>query len=133
MGLYPGTIFPTVTNGSGLDVDAAAVAIVDVSGNQLSGFDSSRPGNVTVTDVAQSAVDVVLQASNVARRTIIFTNASKANLFVKLGSVATTALYSFVVSPNVPLFLPMEWYTGVIHGIWSAAGTGVALVTEITT
>lgn len=127
--MYPGSIFNL-----GADVDAPAIAIVDTNGNQLAGFDQSRPANATTVAVSQSATDAVILAANPARRAIILVNLAGQNLFVRLGSAATVTLYSFpVAGKSAPLFLPMDWYTGALHGIWSAAGSGSVLVTEVTT
>lgn len=128
MSLFPGSIRPL-----GADIDAIDVAINDAAGNQLTGFDASRPANVTVASVAQNATDVVLLAANPARRRFLIHNTAGQNLFVKLGSAATSTLFSFIIAPKTVYLGELNDYTGVIHGIWSGAGSGTALVTEITT
>lgn len=127
MSLFSASIF-----GLGSDVRAQATAIVDTNGNQLSGFDSSRPATSTITTVPSSATSVTLLAANPARRQIVINNVSSKNLYVAFAATATTAAYTFLV-PSMGTFVgPLNSYTGQVTGIWSTAN-GNAVITEITT
>lgn len=114
------------------DSVAAAVAIVDVNGDQLGGFDASRPSTATLASVAASITSVVLRAANAARRQIIIVNNGTKNLFIAFAATATTSAFTLSLGANGVYESPVNGYTGVISGIWSAAN-GSALITEITT
>mgnify|MGYP001566810534 FL=1 len=126
MGLYLGS-FRTIG-----DARAADVAVVDGFGNQLTGFDSSRPATATLTSVASSAVSVVLLASNAVRRRFIIVNDSTKLLYVALAATASATAFSIPIAKEGVYESPLNDYTGVISGIWTSAN-GFARVTEITT
>lgn len=129
MGLYPGG-FTQLAN----DVVAAQTVLYDANGNQLSGFDSSRPATSVHTVVTQTiTASTTLLALNAARRQYkIFNNASKI-LYVTEGATATTSAFSY----QIPAFgfseSVLNGYTGIITGTWSTAGAGNAQITEIST
>lgn len=114
------------------DVRALDVAINDANGNQLSGFDPSRPATATIATVAVSTTSAVLAAANAARRRLSVTNESNSTLYIAFAATATATAYT------IPLAKGQTWegvlndYTGVVSGIL-AAGTGSARVTEVTT
>lgn len=114
------------------DVRASAVAVFDPTGNQLSGFDASRPSTATITSVPSSASSVTLLAANVARRRMIIVNESSKTLFVAFAATATAAAYTVSVSGNSTYQGLLDDYTGIVTGIWSAVN-GNARVTEVTT
>jgi hypothetical protein len=114
------------------DIRAASVALYDASGNQLSGFDSSRPATATLTSVPASVTSVVLAALNAARRQLIIVNNGSKTLYVAFAATATTSAFSFIISSNATWIGNMNSYTGVVSGIWSAVN-GNAQVTEIAT
>lgn len=113
-------------------IRAAAVALYDAAGNQLSGFDSSRPANAGLTTVPVTNMSAVLLAANAARRTAVIYNDSGKTLYVAFAATATTAAYTYPVPSHSTLELPLNGYTGVISGILPS-GSGNAVVTEVTT
>jgi hypothetical protein len=100
---------------------------VYVSGSFAVNFDPST--SATVTSVSSSATAVTLQAANGSRRALTIYNLSTKNLFVKLGTAATTTVFSAKLSSNGYYEVPGN-YTGIVTGIWDSAN-GAALVTEI--
>lgn len=81
----------------------------------------------TVTSVSVSTTVATLSASNAAKTKVIVYNEA-GTLFVKLGSGATSASYSYRLTANSTL--EIEGYAGIVTGIKSA-GTTNALVTEV--
>ncbi len=114
------------------DTVAATVALVDGNGDQLTGFDSSRPATSTLVSVPASITSVVLRAANAARRQIIIVNNGTKSLFLAFAATATVSAFTLPLAANGIYESPVNGYTGVISGIWSAVN-GSALVTEITT
>lgn len=112
--------------------DAFAVAMVDGNGDQITGFDPSRPGTATLAQIAQSATSVVLAASNAARRGLVIYNDTNKDLYIAFAGTATTTAFTALLPGKGSWELPLNGYTGVISGIWSAAGAGNAMVTELT-
>jgi hypothetical protein len=114
------------------DIRAKAVAIFDANGVQLSGFDPSRPANAAITSVASSATSVSLLAANAARRAVVITNDGTKILYIAFAATATVAAFTYKLGSGATIELPLNGYTGVISGIWSAVN-GNARITEITT
>ena len=112
--------------------DAFAVAMVDGNGDQITGFDSSRPATSVLTQVAQSATSVVLKASNAARRQLFIYNDTNKELFIAFAATASLAAFTMMIPGKGSWELPLNGYTGIVSGIWSSAGAGNAMVTEVT-
>lgn len=107
------------------------VALVDGNGDQLTGFNPSRPSSAALTQVAQSAVSVTILAANAARRSYkVFNNTSK-ELRLAYAATASATAFTILVPPKTLHEAFIDDYTGVISGIWAAAGGGDAQVTEI--
>ncbi len=126
MGLYNGS-FLELTNAT-----AAVVAMVDANGDQLAGFDSSRPANAALASVPSSITSVVLAAANPARRQLVIVNVSTKVLSVAFAATASVAAFSFQLAANGIYESPINGYTGIVSGIWAAVN-GSAKVTEVTT
>lgn len=126
MSLYQGSFFELT------DSSPAAVAMVDGNGDQLTGFDSSRPATATLASVPSSAVSVVILVANAARRQYVVHNQSTKILYLAYAATATAAAFTVLVPANSEYESVLNSYTGVISGIWSAVN-GNARVTEITT
>ena len=116
-----------LTNARALDV-----AVVDGTGAQLTGFDSSRPATSTLTTVAASVVSVTLVASNAARRQAIIVNDGNKTLYVAFAATASTTAFTVLVPSHQTYHSLLNGYTGIITGIWDLAN-GSARVTEIAT
>lgn len=90
---------------------------------------SPEPGSATVATVDQNASSVTVLAANAARRGFVIYNDSEAGLVLKFGTAASLTDFTRALPPRT------SWerhggYTGVITGIWDAAGAGKARVTE---
>lgn len=84
----------------------------------------------TVTSVASSITNVTLKVANSSRKGLTVFNNGTANLFVKLGSTASTSSFTAKLTPGAYFEVPHS-YSGIVDGIWDAVN-GAALVTEIT-
>lgn len=115
-----------------LNARAMDVSVVDTNGDQLAGFDASRPASATLTNVAISTTTAVLLPANAARRKFHIHNAASKDLYVAFDATATTSAFTFVVPSNSHYESDINDYTGVISGIL-IAGSGSARITEITT
>jgi hypothetical protein len=124
---------------SGSWVLAAGTALVGKVG-----IDQTTPGTTngvsipalavaaTVTSVNDSASNQTLLSLNAARKGFMLFNDSTQIAYVKLGTTATTADYSFQLQPNEPYeFIGLGVYTGRIDCIWAADGSGAMKVTEL--
>jgi hypothetical protein len=114
------------------DARPADVAVVDGNGDQLTGFDSSRPANATITSVPSSVTSVTLLAANPARRYFVINNASSKILHIAFAATASAALYTIIIAPNTDYEAPVNGYTGAVSGIWTAVN-GNAIITEVIT
>lgn len=86
-----------------------------------------------VSQVASSATAVTIAATNGSRQGIKITNTDANPLYVLLdpNGTPTTALYSFALNNGDTWEDQSENpYRDAIKGIWSAAGSGKANVTE---
>ena len=81
----------------------------------------------TVTSVSVSTTVATLSASNASKTKVIVHN-ENGTLYVKLGSGATNASYSYRLTSNTAV--EIEGYTGIITAI-KQTGTSDALVTEV--
>lgn len=81
----------------------------------------------TVTAVSVSPVVATLSASNAAKTAVIIHNEA-GTLFVKLGSGASSASYSYRLTANT--LVEINGYAGIITAT-KVSGTTIALVTEV--
>lgn len=89
------------------------------------------PGDTGASaSVSQSATSVELLAANAERREVIIRNEPQGNqvLYVAFGATATLNEAIALRKGDV---LIEDKYTGQITGIWDAAGTGNARITEV--
>lgn len=85
----------------------------------------------TLSNVASSATNVTLLASNASRRGATIFNDSTAVLYVKFGATASATSHVVQMAAGSYYELPQPVYTGVIDGIWASAN-GSARITELT-
>ena len=90
-----------------------------------------RPATATLANVAASATNVTLRASNTGRMGLTIFNDSTASLYIKFGATASATSFTVFVGPGAYYELPNPVYTGIVDGIWTAAA-GNARVTEMT-
>lgn len=85
----------------------------------------------TVTSVPSSAASVMLVDAEGSREGLLIFNDSTQILYVKLGTTASLADYSFQIAPKGYWEADQEAvYAGRIDGIWAAAN-GAAKITSI--
>ena len=87
-------------------------------------------GTSTLTNVASSATNVTVLASNTNRRGATIYNDSSSLLYMKLGTTASATSFTIKLFPYSYWEVPFN-YTGEIDGIWASA-TGAARVDELT-
>lgn len=90
------------------------------------------PANAALTQIPQSDTTGVILASAASRKGFIIVNESTDYLYLAFAATASAAAYTVKLQPNSVYEKESAIYTGVISGIWSAAGAGQALVTELT-
>jgi hypothetical protein len=110
-------------------VSGASASFGDVNLTISSFAIPSIASTTTDTLVSVSTSSTTLLASNSARLGASIYNNSQANLFIKLGSTATTDSYTVKMVPNAYYELPYS-YTGRIDGIWDSSVSGDAQITE---
>lgn len=89
---------------------------------------SEKQPTAALTNVASSATNVTLLASNKNRIEFVIYNDSTAVLYVKYGVTASTSSYTVQVPANGTLVEVN--YTGEVDGIWASAN-GNARITEL--
>jgi hypothetical protein len=114
------------------DIDDWGIVSRVIGGGGFVIADQIRPFLAVRTTVPQSVISVTLLANNVNRRGGYFYNAGTAPLYLALGAGATLASYTVKVMPHGFYEIPWAPYTGVVTGIWGAAGAGTCQVTEVT-
>jgi hypothetical protein len=105
-----------VTAANGVDVDVTRLP---------------KSATATLANVASSATNVTLQASNAARVGWTIYNDSTQVLYLKFGATASATSYTVQLGPGAFYEMPTIVYTGIIDGIWASAN-GNARVTELT-
>lgn len=136
-----GVLVQRVKLGLGADgtaVDAVAGAGVNGTGVQritIATDDNllttiSAPTTGTQTNVASSATDVTILASNASRKGAYIFNDSTQILYLLLSNaVSSTSVFTQKLAAGDAFSLAPGTYTGVIKGIWASAN-GNARVTE---
>jgi hypothetical protein len=86
------------------------------------------------TTIPITATSVSFLAANANRKKLVITNTSNQDLHIDFDATASTADFTIKIpkQPNngIPATYELEEYTGVVSGIWAAAGAGAALVKE---
>jgi hypothetical protein len=103
---------------------------VVLASNQSSLQVNFQSSSSSVSSVAASATSVTLLASNSSRKGASIYNDSTKNLYIKLGSTASSTSFSILLNNGGYYEVPFG-YTGVIDGIWNIA-SGNARITELT-
>lgn len=87
------------------------------------------------TTVPLSAVSVAFLPINANRKQLIISNNSNQDLYVDLDATASIADHTIkipkVTNAGLVASYELSNYTGLVSGIWAAAGTGAALVREL--
>lgn len=108
------------------------VTIVNDSSLPIIATAGASTGTATSTSVNSSASSGQLLALNAARKGMTLVNTDANDLYLKYGTTATTAAggWTYLVRAGATFEMTGTIYTGRIDGIWSAAGTGYAEITE---
>lgn len=85
----------------------------------------------TLSNVASSATNVTLLASNSSRKGATIFNDSTQVLYVKFGATASATSFTYYVFPSQTMEFPAPIYQGIVDGLWASAN-GNARLTEIT-
>jgi len=96
---------------------------------------SSAASSAASFTIPVSATSVSLLAANSNRKKLVISNNGNQDLFIDFDATAAVADHSIKI-PKVSAsgFIAnyeLENYTGVVSGIWQAAGSGAALVREM--
>lgn len=141
----------TTNNNIGATNETAAAADTSTSGlnglmkrllqrvtaliNALGGTDGLRSPTGTLTSVNSNTSAVTILAANASRKgAIIYNNETTTlNLLLSATGTVSATVFSVPVLPGTLYEVPFG-YSGVINGIWLAAGSGAgnAKVTEVT-
>lgn len=116
-----------------IDSGAGAQYVRGVSHRKAASGGSVEYGytaSATLANVAASASNVTLLASNVNRSGATFYNDSTIALYLKFGATASTSSFTVKIFGNGYYELPFPIYTGIIDGIWDSA-SGNLRVTEL--
>lgn len=90
----------------------------------------AKAASATLANVASSATNVTLQASNANRIGLTIFNDSTAILYVKFGATASSSSFTVKMNAGAYYEMPQPIYTGIVDGIWASA-TGNARMTEL--
>jgi hypothetical protein len=92
---------------------------------------SGAASTATVTSVNDTASSTTLLALNTSRFGATIFNDSTSDLYVKLGTTASTSSFTIKLSQDDYYEVP-NGYTGRIDGVWSSDASGAARITELT-
>ncbi len=92
---------------------------------------AGNPANAAITSVADSATDILILASNAARKGATVYNDSTEILYLTLDNT-TASLTNFTLKMQPEAYYEVPFgYTGELRGIWAANAAGAARVTEV--
>lgn len=112
------------TDGTATDVSVSDPLPVTITG-------ASNPATATLTNVASSASNVSLLASNTSRKGLVIVNDSTQRVYINFGATASSTAYTYYLEASDTLEILTNCYTGAINGIWASAN-GFARITELT-
>lgn len=91
-----------------------------------------KTSGANVGAIASAATSTLILAANPQRNGLLLTNTDANMLYLKYGEGATiTTSYTVAIPAGGYWEMPRPVYSGVIHGIWAADGSGSAVYTEI--
>lgn len=100
----------------------------------LSGAVTTNPGlnnTSTVTVVTQTTQSITIISGNLLRQGASIYNNATDDLFIKKGTFASTASFTARLTAG-SYFEVFANYSGIVTGFWSTAGSGSAMITEVT-
>lgn len=87
--------------------------------------------NVFVGSVDATISSTTLRGANESRRGLLIFNDCNKALFLKYGSAASESDFSVKIAAGGYWEMPSPIYLGSIRGLWAAAPTGAARITEL--
>lgn len=119
-----------------IEIGGTAVSVDsgDADAGTIRTVNADRAGTATLSNVASSASNVTVLASNASRKGAILYNDSTSAVNVKFGATASSSSFSYRLLAGATLELPVfngVVYQGIIDGIWDSAN-GSMRVTELT-
>ena len=116
--------------------DTLMQAIAQAVNDQTTVLQYMFPGpamSALITFKASSASSIPMVLINPVRRGLIIVNTDGNDLWIRYGPTATTGSggWTYKIGAGVTWEMPMPVFAGQIDGIWTAAGTGVAEITEL--
>lgn len=115
----------------GGNTDGIETLLTAMDGRLAALEDTLTADAATLANVASSATNVTVAASNANRRGLMIHNDSTAILYIKFGATASTSSYSVKIPADTYWEMSMPIYQGIVDGIWASAN-GNARVTELT-
>jgi hypothetical protein len=125
-----GTNTATVKAASTAAVAADKALVVAISPNNSITAAPAKSTTGTSSNVASSATNVTLLASNANRLGATIYNDSNKRLYLKLGATASATSFTQILFGQGYYEVPAN-YSGIIDGIWESAN-GSARITELT-
>jgi hypothetical protein len=90
---------------------------------------------VNTATVPNSAASVSLLAANPSRKKLVIANNSNQDLYIDFDTTASVVDHAIkipkITTSGFIANYELEQYTGIVSGIWAAAGTGAALIREM--
>lgn len=105
--------------------------LTDTAGKLQVATAPTTSSTATLTQVAQNAASTTILAANANRLGAMIQNRTTTRLFLAFAATASATAYTTRVPAGGYYEVPFS-YTGIITGIWAAAGAGDAQVTELT-
>jgi hypothetical protein len=85
----------------------------------------------SVFQVASSATSATLLPAQQWRNGLMIFNTDANDLYIKYGTTASITSFTVKIPGGAYWEMPHPPYTGIIDGIWSADGSGSAVITEL--
>lgn len=93
---------------------------------------AAATATATITSQPSSASVVTLLAANDMRKGAVIVNTDTNDLYIRFGAAAAISAGNWTYKIGSGVTWEMPWqlaYSGIITGIWSAAGSGYAEIT----
>jgi len=113
-----------------VDKDGARARTLVITTAGAARVEPAVAASATLSNVASSATNVTLLASNANRKGAAIYNDSTSILYVKFGATASATSFVVAMAASSYYEFPQPVFTGVVDGIWASA-QGSARLTEI--
>lgn len=92
---------------------------------------ADKTASATVTAVASGTSSVQALAANTNRKGVLAFNTDDNFAYLKYGTAASTTSFTVRIPSGGYWEMPQPLYTGVMHVIWDADGSGSLVLTEV--